>query len=283
MARYYKRSYKEDSREEGLKIIIGFVIFYIAIIIFSFKSNPGASWTLIIGAIFIFIVARLIKKDKIRSKEKRKNDILNSIKGAGLEEYINKFISRFGLGQEKNTNVWTRRNYKISWDRINDLKTYLSQAGIQLSNEEIGKVLAEYIDTREYNLTINSIASTNNSFSKIKWDDFERLLYRLYEVMGYSVELVGKMGDQGADLIATKDQERILIQAKFYKDWSVGNRAVQEAATAKTHYDCNKAVVITTSIYTKEATELAKTNNVELIQKDLLQKMLMDNLKESWS
>lgn len=57
---------------------------------------------------------------------------------------------------------------------------------------------------------------------------------------------------------------------------------MQEAVAAKNHYDCNKAIVITTSNFTREATELAKTNKVELIPKELLQKMVLDNLKESW-
>ena len=113
--------------------------------------------------------------------------------------------------------------------------------------------------------------------------DFERLLYRLYEAMGYSVQLSGKVGDQGGDLIATKNQERILIQAKCYINSTVGNSAVQEAVAARNYYDCNRAVVVTTSVFTREATELAKTNGVELVPKDMLQKLLLDYLKESWS
>jgi len=283
MRRHYKKSYKNNEKDEGARIATVFAFFYAVIIIYNFPSNSIISWIMILVAAIVFIFILLVQINTIEKKKKRKNDILNSIKEANLEENINSLITRFGLGQEKDANVWTRRNYKISWNRINDLVTFFKEKGIALSSKEMGSILAEYIDKREYDLTINSIASKNNSFSKIKWDDFERLLYRLYEAMGYSVQLTGKTGDQGGDLIATKGQERILIQAKFYKDWSVGNKAVQEAAAAKNHYDCNKAIVITTSVFTREATELAKTNNVELIQKDLLQQMLIDSLEESWS
>lgn len=282
MRRHYKKSYKNNEKDEGAKIIAVSLLLYVLTIIFNFPSNPIISWIMILIAAIIFISILLVKINKIEKKKKRKNDILNAIKKANLEEDINSLITMFGHGQEKDKNVWTRRNYKISWSRINDLANFFKEKGIAVSSKEMGSILAEYIDKKEYNLTINSIASKNNSFSKIKWDDFELLLNRLYEAMGYSVQLTGKTGDQGGDLVATKGQERILIQAKFYKDWSVGNKAVQEAAAAKNHYDCNKAVVITTSAFTREATELAKTNNVELIQKDLLQQMLMDNLKESW-
>lgn len=283
MPRYYKRSYKNDRDEAGFKIISCCVIFYVVAMVATYNSNPALSGGMLLFGIGILVLIRSIKQDKIKEHEARKNKIIEIIKTAGFEDYINNFISRFGLGQEKDTNVWIRRNYKISWNRINDLRTFLEQKEIELSPEEICFLLSDYIDKREFNLTVNSMAATNNSFSTLSGSDFEKLLYRLYESMGYSMQLNGKIGDQGGDLVATKEQERILIQAKCYNNWNVGNGAIQEAAAAKNHYDCNKAAVVATSEFTREAVALAKTNNVELISKTLLQKMLLDNLKESWS
>lgn len=282
MARYYKRSYKNDRDEAGFKIISCCVIFYIVAMIATYNSNPALSGGMLLLGIGIFVFIMFIKKEIIKAQEAKNSKILEAIKIAGLEEYINNFISRFGLGQEKDAKAWTRRNYKISWNRINDLRIFLFQKGIKFSAEEISFLLSSYIDKREFNLTVNSISATNNSFSTLSGSDFEKLLYRLYESMGYSVQLNGKVGDQGGDLVATKDQERVLIQAKCYNNWNIGNSAIQEASAARSHYDCNKAMVIATNEFTKEAVELAKTNNVELISKPLLQKMLLDYLKESW-
>jgi restriction system protein len=101
--------------------------------------------------------------------------------------------------------------------------------------------------------------------------------------MGYVVELIGRTGDQGGDLVANKDGERILIQAKCYRDWSVGNDAVQQVVGAMKIYDCNKTMVITTSTtFTPEAHALAMANKTDLISKNELSTMLLKYLGESW-
>ena len=101
--------------------------------------------------------------------------------------------------------------------------------------------------------------------------------------MGYAVQHLGGTGDQGGDLIVNKDRERILIQAKCYRDWKVGNDAVQQVVGAMKYYDCPKTLVVTTSTtFTPAAIALAKANNTELISKDRLTEMLMQYLHESW-
>lgn len=287
MPRYRKRTYKNNDDDEGTRFIAGFVVLYIVCLIFNYKANPAAFWKMLIGGIVFIVILifgfKAFKKYKEESRKEKVVKILSTIKKAGLESDIDNFITRFGLGQEKDKKSWVRGNYKISWNRINYLRDILRQKGIDFSGSEICTLLSSCIDKRELDLTRNSIITSNNSFSKLSGSGFEQLLYRLYKSMGYSVQLNGKVGDQGGDLIATKNQERIVIQAKCYNNWNVGNGAIQEVAAAKNHHDCNKAVVIATSEFTSEAIALAKTNNVELISKTLLQKMLMDNLKESWS
>ena len=73
------------------------------------------------------------------------------------------------------------------------------------------------------------------------------------------------------------------MQAKSYEHYSVGNSAIQEAAAAMKHYGCTKAIVVTTSYFTTEARELAKSNSVKLVDKDELVQLLVDNLHEAWS
>lgn len=284
MTRRYKGRYNEEDNLSGL--ITGIVGLYILYLLIKWLTNRGEFWRWLaygLGVLVSLLAGVFVwHKTKEKLRQRKLNYILSTTRNAGLEDHIKNFISRFGLGQEKSKNAWTRRNYKIDWNRIRDLQDFLSQKGIRFSLSDICILLAYYIDEREYEVTYKSIAVTNREFSKLSGSDFERLIYRLYEAMGYSVQLIAKPGDQGGDLIATKDQERILIQAKCYSN-SVGNSAVQEAVAAKNHYDCNKAAVVTTNNFTREATELAKTNGVELIPKDVLQKLLLDYLKESWS
>lgn len=143
-------------------------------------------------------------------------------------------------------------------------------------------LLRFYVNEKEENLTRESIRRESQKFTKLSGTEFEKLLYRLFEAMGYRVEWIGKSGDQGGDLIANKDGERILIQAKCYRDWSTGNFAVQQVVGAMKYYDCSKAMVVTTSHFTKEAIVLAKVNKTELISKEQLQELLLRFLGESW-
>ena len=68
----------------------------------------------------------------------------------------------------------------------------------------------------------------------------------------------------GADIIAEKDDRRVVIQCKFYNG-TVGNKAVQEAYAAAAFQDAPYAVVVTNSVFTKSAHQLAHKNGVLLM------------------
>lgn len=80
-------------------------------------------------------------------------------------------------------------------------------------------------------------------------------------------------GDQGADVIAQKGKHKIIVQCKLYSQ-PVGNKAVQEVASAKTFYDGTIAIVVTNASYTKSAKQLANSCNVKLLHHDELQNWL---------
>jgi HJR/Mrr/RecB family endonuclease len=142
-------------------------------------------------------------------------------------------------------------------------------------------LLRHYIQEKEERLTRESVSVLPQKFSTLSGSDFENLLYRLFTAMGYAVQNTGKTGDQGGDLVANLNGQRIVIQAKCYSG-TVGNAAVQEAVAAQKFYDCNKVLVVTNSSFTKEAIELATANGVELIGGGKLSELLLQNLKESW-
>lgn len=119
---------------------------------------------------------------------------------------------------------------------------------------------------------INRIIDRYEPVSQSKADEGDLLSGREYEVYckrileaaGWSVVLTPGSGDQGADIIAEKNDRRVVIQCKFYNG-SVGNRAVQEAYAAAGFQDAHYAVVTTNSIFTKSARQLAHKNNVVLM------------------
>lgn len=94
--------------------------------------------------------------------------------------------------------------------------------------------------------------------------EFEEFLAGLFRAQGYSAELTPVTGDYGADLILSKDGQRIAVQAKRYVG-SVGVSAVQEALSGQAYYQCDTAWVVTTGTFTANAQELAKKSGVKMI------------------
>lgn len=110
--------------------------------------------------------------------------------------------------------------------------------------------------------------------------DFERYLEIRFKQWGYQVQRTPYRGDYGADLILRQGDEKIVVQAKRYRG-TVGIKAVQEAVGAIKQYSCDRAMVVTTSVFSREARTLAKANNVELWDRSELVKRLLANKQES--
>lgn len=108
---------------------------------------------------------------------------------------------------------------------------------------------------------------------------FEYYLKELYVSMGYSVKTTKRSGDFGADLILTKDGRKIVVQAKRYKS-NVGLKAIQEANSARSHYNAIDAWVVTNSHFTKAAITLAASNSVKLVDREQLIKEIISIRKE---
>ena len=94
-------------------------------------------------------------------------------------------------------------------------------------------------------------------------EGFEDLLKKVFTVLGYNAQITKKTGDQGADLILSKDGRKISVQAKRYSK-TVGNKAIQEVYSSIQFYETGEAWVITTSDFTKGAIELARKTGVKL-------------------
>jgi restriction system protein len=103
--------------------------------------------------------------------------------------------------------------------------------------------------------------------------EFEDYVRKLYIALGYKVKHTSLSGDQGADLILSKDGEETAVQVKRYSG-SVSNKAVQEVVASKGFYNCNKALVVTNSFFTDPAIRLANANNVELIDRNGLKHLI---------
>ncbi|TFI44266.1 restriction endonuclease [Diaphorobacter sp. DS2] len=67
---------------------------------------------------------------------------------------------------------------------------------------------------------------------------------------------------------------KIGVQCKRFKS-SVSNKAVQETFAGRHYYDCDRAIVVTPSVFTRSAKNLADKLNIELIDGQKLDKILL--------
>ncbi len=98
---------------------------------------------------------------------------------------------------------------------------------------------------------------------------YEALCHRLLEAAGWIVSTTPVTGDQGADLIADGSDQRVVIQCKFHAK-PIGNKAVQEAYTARNMHGADHAVVVSNNSFTRSAMQLARANEVLLLHHDQL-------------
>ncbi|HWL25791.1 MAG TPA: restriction endonuclease [Ureibacillus sp.] len=111
---------------------------------------------------------------------------------------------------------------------------------------------------------------------KMTGTEFELFLAKLYDALGYYSEVTPNT-DYGIDVLTIKDKIKTGIQAKCYGEGhSVGVKAINEVCGGGGVYNVHKKIVITNRYFTKQASFSAKANNIELIDRDALQRLIME-------
>lgn len=219
----------------------------------------------------------VIEEANSKAERKAVNSVLELDNPKSIEEKIQNFVRVFGRGNEK------LRRYAEDILEIDESK-FKSLASSTYENLENKEELDEFrdqidvdseIEDSELSLKqqkqLNNIPIIEDLREKVSWEDieemngleFERFLEDLFNSMGYNAHQTSGSGDQGADVIAEKPDEKIAIQAKRYSD-NVSNKAIQEAISARDFYNCDRAIVVTNSEFTRSAEELAQKTGTDL-------------------
>ena len=161
---------------------------------------------------------------------------------------------------------------------INDYDTFKQKCLIEYSGlvDYYGKQIlsiAKHYDlnapieiSNNSNITINR----NLNFDNMDGYEFEKYCCYLLNHNGFNDVLLTKTtGDQGVDIIATKDQIKYAIQCKCYSQ-DLGNTPIQEVSAGLKYYNCHVGVVITNRFFTESAIELAKANGILLWDRNKL-------------
>ncbi|MBE5959599.1 MAG: restriction endonuclease [Lachnospiraceae bacterium] len=100
--------------------------------------------------------------------------------------------------------------------------------------------------------------------AKISGLEFEDVCATVLKDRGFKkVNVTKGSGDQGVDILAWKNDKQYAVQCKLYSR-PVGNKAVQEVFAGMNYYECDAAIVMTNSTFTKSAIALAESTGVEL-------------------
>ena len=125
-----------------------------------------------------------------------------------------------------------------------------------------------YVSTEKRKQVLFTMGATNPM--QLSPKQYERFCGLLLEKNGWSVQYTKATGDQGADIIAEKNGNKIVIQCKQWTN-SVGTKAVQEAHAARAFYSANSAAVGSTATYTSGASDLARMTGVRLLNHNQLE------------
>jgi hypothetical protein len=119
------------------------------------------------------------------------------------------------------------------------------------------------IEVNRVNLNIFNILNNQEAIYNLSSREFEELVAELFSQQGFDVELTPETRDGGCDIIATKSINRLpfmlLIECKKYsKEYPVGVNLVRSLIGVQSDRKANKAVLVTTSRFTKPARQLAE-------------------------
>lgn len=121
---------------------------------------------------------------------------------------------------------------------------------------------------------------TIKQIDKLNPNLFEAYVAALYSKQGFQVYLTPYSNDKGVDVVALKDGENYLFQAKQTKSL-VGNDAIQEIYAAKNYYENKFAEkfqlhVISNSNFSSSAEILARSNQVAIIKRNSLDRLVSE-------
>lgn len=142
-----------------------------------------------------------------------------------------------------------------------------------IQNKILKKVLyiAKYPPNKQRSLF------TRRKKTKLKYSptmpplEYEEYCAELLRQAGWNADVTTASGDQGADVIASKQGITLIIQCKLYSK-PVSNKAVQEVNAAKIFYHAYYAAVVSNADYTTSARQLASSVKVTLLHHENLQK-----------
>ena len=94
--------------------------------------------------------------------------------------------------------------------------------------------------------------------------EFEQWVGARFEDLGYKVKTTGLSGDHGVDLVARRDQEKVVIQCKRYRETAVGEPIMRDLYGTMQHESAARAYLVTTGYLTPAALTWSRGKPIEI-------------------
>jgi HJR/Mrr/RecB family endonuclease len=253
-----------DGRVYTPVIIFGVVVFTVAsaILFWIFCSFVVGS---IIATLFVIpagvaansIIKRILVPQPYLSVSRYQGLILEAdsdLQSAG--QRIREINNQLGPASKRLSSVTAKLNSYPSIKQIDERARAIRAAALEKERLNRERLRLQNVDWRDY-----------------RGIPFEEFIAEVLRLFNFKVTITKASGDQGVDLIAERDGERIAIQCKGYAN-AVGNYAVQEVHTGKAVYKCPISWCVTNSYFTPSAQQLALTVSCRLIDGNEIQQIL---------
>lgn len=111
---------------------------------------------------------------------------------------------------------------------------------------------------------LKRIARSNIAVDAMTWEEFEYFVADWLKDRGYTDVRLTEHYDLGVDIVAKKNGITWGVQVKHYHGL-VGISAVRQVVVALKKYKCDRAMVVTNSVFSRPAIEIANSQDCVLI------------------
>jgi len=178
--------------------------------------------------------------------------------------------------EERQKDVEQIKTEKWAGDQVPKIEAFLDQGALNEASSICKRIIQRLNDTGAIApSSIISIFEKCNRYNEDKSQklnkklmmldarQFEFEIANLFRLKGYKSFTTRLTGDDGVDVFASNDNERVIIQCKRWKR-PVGRDKVDELTGVKNRYGPDRTILATTSTFSEDAKQAARKNHVEL-------------------
>jgi HJR/Mrr/RecB family endonuclease len=131
-------------------------------------------------------------------------------------------------------------------------------------------LIGAFMDIRSFRefKKLAKLKQSSEEIDTMSWKEFEMFVAKWLKHEGYNNVRITEHYDLGVDIVAEKDGIKWGVQVKHYRNM-VKIEAIRQVVVALKHYQCDKAMVVTNSFFSRPAKQLAASHGCILIDGDV--------------